>query len=73
MRQELAEWKLAVDKDKGGKTKANAKVISERKSTKRLEGLVTVYNDYPELSTNDFHHRKRKDLRVGRRRKRRRI
>uniref|UniRef100_A0A8C9ZSF7 IQ motif containing with AAA domain 1 like n=1 Tax=Sander lucioperca TaxID=283035 RepID=A0A8C9ZSF7_SANLU len=31
MRQELAEWKLAVDKDKGGKTKGNAKVISERK------------------------------------------
>lgn len=26
MRQELAEWKLFVDKDKGGKTKANAKV-----------------------------------------------
>lgn len=26
MRQELAEWKLSVDKDKGGKTKANAKV-----------------------------------------------
>lgn len=30
MRQELAEWKLTVDKDKGGKTKANAKVISKR-------------------------------------------
>lgn len=29
MRQELAEWKLAVDKDKGGKTKANAKVRPE--------------------------------------------
>lgn len=28
MRQELAEWKLAVDKDKGGKTKGNAKVRS---------------------------------------------
>lgn len=27
MRRELAEWKLAVDKDKGGKTKANAKVL----------------------------------------------
>lgn len=27
MRQELAEWKLAVDKDKGGKTKGNAKVL----------------------------------------------
>lgn len=26
MRQELAEWKLAVDKDKGGKAKGNAKV-----------------------------------------------
>lgn len=26
MRHELAEWKLSVDKDKGGKTKANAKV-----------------------------------------------
>uniref|UniRef100_A0A8C3AYE7 Zgc:153738 n=1 Tax=Cyclopterus lumpus TaxID=8103 RepID=A0A8C3AYE7_CYCLU len=30
MRQELAEWKLAVDKDRGGKTKGNAKVMSER-------------------------------------------
>lgn len=30
MRQELAEWKLAVDKDKGGKTKGNAKVMSDR-------------------------------------------
>lgn len=27
MRRELAEWKLAVDKDKGGKTKGNAKVL----------------------------------------------
>lgn len=31
MRQKLAEWKLAVDKDKGGKTKGNAKVMSEYK------------------------------------------
>lgn len=28
MRQELADWKLAVDKDKGGKTKGNAKVLN---------------------------------------------
>lgn len=27
MRQELAEWKLAVDKERGGKTKGNAKVL----------------------------------------------
>lgn len=33
MRQELAEWKLAVDKDKGGKTKGTAKVISEKQIT----------------------------------------
>ena len=26
MRQELASWKLTVDKDKGGKTKASIKV-----------------------------------------------
>ncbi|XP_058493439.1 dynein regulatory complex protein 11 isoform X1 [Solea solea] len=35
MRQELAEWKLAVDKDKGGKTKANAKKKKGSKSGKR--------------------------------------
>ena len=28
MRQELANWKLAVDKDKGGKAKGNAKVMN---------------------------------------------
>lgn len=44
MRQELAEWKLAVDKDKGGKTKGNAKVVSERQRTHCicLRSLVTV-------------------------------
>ncbi|KAK5869889.1 hypothetical protein PBY51_024572 [Eleginops maclovinus] len=35
MRQELAEWKLAVDKDKGGKTKANAKKKKGSKSGKK--------------------------------------
>jgi len=30
MRQELAELKLSVDKDKGGKTKANAKVLTAK-------------------------------------------
>ncbi|CAI5639460.1 unnamed protein product [Oreochromis niloticus] len=35
MRQELAEWKLSVDKDKGGKTKANAKKKKGSKSGKK--------------------------------------
>ncbi|XP_010793269.1 IQ and AAA domain-containing protein 1 [Notothenia coriiceps] len=35
MRQELAEWKLAVDKDKGGKAKANAKKKKGSKSGKK--------------------------------------
>ncbi|XP_075944730.1 dynein regulatory complex protein 11 [Anarhichas minor] len=35
MRQELAELKLAVDKDKGGKTKANAKKKKGSKSGKK--------------------------------------
>uniref|UniRef100_A0A3Q1F917 IQ and AAA domain-containing protein 1-like n=1 Tax=Acanthochromis polyacanthus TaxID=80966 RepID=A0A3Q1F917_9TELE len=35
MRQELAEWKLSVDKDKGGKTKANAKKKKASKSGKK--------------------------------------
>ncbi|XP_042372405.1 dynein regulatory complex protein 11 [Plectropomus leopardus] len=35
MRQELAEWKLAVDKDKGGKTKGNAKKKKGSKSGKK--------------------------------------
>ncbi|XP_026201035.1 dynein regulatory complex protein 11 isoform X2 [Anabas testudineus] len=35
MRQELAEWKLAVDKDKGGKTKGNAKKKKASKSGKK--------------------------------------
>lgn len=30
MRQELANWKLAVDKDKGGKAKGGAKVTNSR-------------------------------------------
>uniref|UniRef100_A0A4W6FG33 Zgc:153738 n=1 Tax=Lates calcarifer TaxID=8187 RepID=A0A4W6FG33_LATCA len=32
MRQELAEWKLAVDKERGGKTKGNAKVLKTLES-----------------------------------------
>ncbi|KAJ4943004.1 hypothetical protein JOQ06_005513 [Pogonophryne albipinna] len=39
MRQELAEWKLAVDKDKGGKTKANAKKKKGSKTDRTLESL----------------------------------
>ncbi|KAM9385811.1 dynein regulatory complex protein 11 [Pholidichthys leucotaenia] len=35
MRQELADWKLSVDKDKGGKTKANAKKRKGSKSGKK--------------------------------------
>ncbi|XP_071343991.1 dynein regulatory complex protein 11 [Trachinotus anak] len=35
MRQELADWKLAVDKDKGGKTKGNAKKKKGSKSGKK--------------------------------------
>ncbi|XP_062419415.1 dynein regulatory complex protein 11 [Pungitius pungitius] len=35
MRQELAEWKLAVDKDKGSKTKGNAKKKKGSKSGKK--------------------------------------
>ncbi|CAK6958064.1 dynein regulatory complex protein 11 [Scomber scombrus] len=35
MRQELVEWKLAVDKDKGGKTKGNAKKKKGSKSGKK--------------------------------------
>ncbi|XP_034386306.1 dynein regulatory complex protein 11 [Cyclopterus lumpus] len=35
MRQELAEWKLAVDKDRGGKTKGNAKKKKGSKSGKK--------------------------------------
>ncbi|XP_035032932.2 dynein regulatory complex protein 11-like [Hippoglossus stenolepis] len=34
MRQELAEWKLAVDKDKGGKAKGNAKKTKGSKGGK---------------------------------------
>ncbi|XP_041913607.1 dynein regulatory complex protein 11 isoform X1 [Alosa sapidissima] len=35
MRQELANWKLAVDKDKGGKAKGNAKKKKGAKSAKK--------------------------------------
>ncbi|XP_047442211.1 dynein regulatory complex protein 11 isoform X2 [Mugil cephalus] len=35
MRQELAEWKLFVDKDKGGKTKANAKKKGSKSGKKK--------------------------------------
>uniref|UniRef100_A0A4W6FHI7 Zgc:153738 n=1 Tax=Lates calcarifer TaxID=8187 RepID=A0A4W6FHI7_LATCA len=35
MRQELAEWKLAVDKERGGKTKGNAKKKKGSKSGKK--------------------------------------
>ncbi|KAI1889251.1 hypothetical protein AGOR_G00177220 [Albula goreensis] len=35
MRQELANWKLAIEKDKGGKTKSNAKKKKGSKSGKK--------------------------------------
>ncbi|XP_070688696.1 dynein regulatory complex protein 11 [Pempheris klunzingeri] len=45
MRQELAEWKLAVDKDKGGKTKGNAKKKKGSKSGKRKKKEKDLTSD----------------------------
>ncbi|XP_062308782.1 dynein regulatory complex protein 11 isoform X3 [Osmerus eperlanus] len=55
MRQELANWKLAVDKDKGGKAKGNAKKKKGSKSGKKkkkdkdLTADRTVESLYQEL------------------------
>lgn len=71
MRQELAELKLSVDKDKGGKTKANTKVLRiypdlrcDLQSHESSDGI------------HDCFHlllRRRKAPRAGRKRKRKRI
>ncbi|XP_059197421.1 dynein regulatory complex protein 11 [Centropristis striata] len=45
MRQELAEWKLAVDKDRGGKTKANAKKKKGSKSGKKKKKEKDLTSD----------------------------
>ncbi|XP_074491372.1 dynein regulatory complex protein 11 [Sebastes fasciatus] len=45
MRQELAEWKLAVDKDKGGKTKGNAKKKKGSKSGKKKKKEKDLTSD----------------------------
>uniref|UniRef100_A0A8C9ZZP8 IQ motif containing with AAA domain 1 like n=1 Tax=Sander lucioperca TaxID=283035 RepID=A0A8C9ZZP8_SANLU len=42
MRQELAEWKLAVDKDKGGKTKGNKKKGSKSGKKKKKDKDLTA-------------------------------
>ncbi|XP_038571768.1 dynein regulatory complex protein 11 [Micropterus salmoides] len=45
MRQELAEWKLAVDKDKGGKTKGNPKKKKGSKSGKKKKKEKDLTSD----------------------------
>ncbi|XP_051233542.1 dynein regulatory complex protein 11 [Dicentrarchus labrax] len=45
MRQELAEWKLAVDKDKGGKAKGNAKKKKGSKSGKKKKKEKDLTSD----------------------------
>ncbi|KAM8745982.1 dynein regulatory complex protein 11 [Acanthopagrus schlegelii] len=45
MRQKLAEWKLAVDKDKGGKTKGNAKKKKGSKSGKKKKKEKDLTSD----------------------------
>nr|XP_046247355.1 dynein regulatory complex protein 11 isoform X2 [Scatophagus argus] len=45
MRQELAEWKLAVDKDKGGKTKGNVKKKKASKSGKKKKKEKDLTSD----------------------------
>uniref|UniRef100_UPI0037E85F5E dynein regulatory complex protein 11 isoform X1 n=2 Tax=Semicossyphus pulcher TaxID=241346 RepID=UPI0037E85F5E len=45
MRQELAEWKLAVDKDKGGKTKGIAKKKKGSKSGKKKKKEKDLTSD----------------------------
>ncbi|XP_044056218.1 dynein regulatory complex protein 11 isoform X2 [Siniperca chuatsi] len=45
MRQELAEWKLAVDKDKGGKTTGNAKKKKGSKSGKKKKKEKDLTSD----------------------------
>ncbi|XP_074524462.1 dynein regulatory complex protein 11 [Halichoeres trimaculatus] len=45
MRQELAEWKLAIDKDKGGKTKGNAKKKKGSKSGKKKKKEKDLTSD----------------------------
>uniref|UniRef100_A0A8D3D3N6 AAA+ ATPase domain-containing protein n=1 Tax=Scophthalmus maximus TaxID=52904 RepID=A0A8D3D3N6_SCOMX len=42
MRQELTEWKLVVDKDKGGKAKGNAKKKKESGKKKKKEKDLTA-------------------------------
>ncbi len=72
MRQELAEWKLAVDKDKGGKTKGNAKVIHERHIPHCIchGDLVTVYVDDLELCCDIyFLPQKKKGSKSGKKKK----
>lgn len=72
MRQELAEWKLAVDKDKGVKTKGNAKVISYTQIIHCIchRGLVTVDIDYLELSPDiHFTPQKKKVSKSGKKKK----
>lgn len=65
MRQELAQLKLVVDKDKGGK--GNAKVGNV------LTGGCTSTVCVCEVCVSISLDRKRKELKVARRRKRRKI
>uniref|UniRef100_A0A3B4FER6 IQ and AAA domain-containing protein 1-like n=1 Tax=Pundamilia nyererei TaxID=303518 RepID=A0A3B4FER6_9CICH len=57
MRHELAEWKLSVDKDKGGKTKANAKKKGSKSGKKKKkEKDLTADGDYSYLGTTLRQH-----------------
>lgn len=72
MRQELAEWKLAVDKDKGGKAKGNAKVRSYTQIMHCIchGGLVTVDINYLELCLDIyFTSQKKKASKSGKKKK----
>jgi hypothetical protein len=61
MRQELASWKLTVDKDKGGKTKASVKVRNDKRCV--LSCFGGVCNWYI------FGHQKKKASKSGKKKK----
>lgn len=50
MRQELANWKLTVDKDKGGRAaKGNTKVLTRERETSTSYNLLLLFYSAPDV------------------------
>lgn len=66
----MAEWKLAVDKDRGGKAKGNAKVMSERTSYSEYVWELVIYA-LVEMCPNDINvsPQKKKGSKSGKKKK----